>query len=78
MADAEFHEPERMKLLKALKTALESDTIPPTAWACLWLSDVDRLQQLVRDAQASPLLLRGYFRDMECSEKIVQKCVFTS
>ena len=48
----EFDDPERMKLLEALKTALNSDTIPsPTAWACLWLSDIDRLRDIVLQAQ---------------------------
>jgi hypothetical protein len=78
MADAEFDEPERMKLLKDLITALESNTVPPTAWVCLWLSDVDRLRELVREAQAYPLSLMNSFENMENSIKLVQKCVFTN
>jgi hypothetical protein len=82
MADTEFHDPERMKLLEALKTVLDSDTIPyPTVWACLWLSDVDCLRDIVHQAQSSHLglnTLMSTFRDMERSTKIVQQCVFTT
>jgi hypothetical protein len=79
MADAEFHDPERIELLEALETALGIEAIPsPTAWACLWLSDIDRLKDLVREAQAYPLSLRSSFRDVERSVKLVQKCEFTN
>jgi len=79
MAGTEFHDPERMELLEALKTALDSDTIPSlTAWACLWLSDIDRLRDLIRQTQASPLTMMSYFRDMEQNIRIVQQCVFTN
>ena len=78
MADAEFDEPQRMKLLEDLITALESDTIPPTAWVCLWLSDVDSLRELVRKAQVDPLGQMSFFLTMERDVKIVQKCVFTT
>jgi hypothetical protein len=78
MADAEFHDPERIELLEALKTALGVDVIPsPTIWACLWLSDIDRLQDFVRFAQAYPFNLLGAFRNMEQSVRMVQKCGFT-
>jgi hypothetical protein len=63
MADAEFHDPERIELLEALKTALGVDVIPsPTVWACLWLSDIDRLRDNVRGAQANPFLLPAAFQ----------------
>jgi len=76
MADAEFHDPERIELLKALKTALGVDVIPyPTAWACLWLSDIDRLRHLVRQF---PFFILSSFDTMERSVRIVQKCVYTN
>jgi hypothetical protein len=79
MMDAEFHDPERIELLQALETALGVDAIPsPTAWACLWLSDMDRLRDLVRDAQERPLLLVSFFQTVELSGKLVQKCEFTN
>jgi len=77
MADTEFRDEERIELLEALKTALGSDTIPSqTAWACLWLSDIDRLRCLVQDAQRNRYYLIASFRDIESNTKIVQKCVF--
>lgn len=79
MMDAEFHDLDRIELLQALETALGDDAIPsPTAWACLWLSDMDRLRDLVRDAQERPLFLVSFFRSMELSVKLVQKCEFTN
>ena len=79
MADAEFHDPERIELLEALETALGIEAIPsPTVWACLWLSDIDRLKDLVREAQAYPLSLRSSFENVERSVKLVQKCEFTN
>jgi hypothetical protein len=51
-----------MKLLEALVTALESDTVPPTVWACLWLSDIDYLRERVREAQTPrPPILKAHF-----------------
>jgi len=76
MADAEFYDPERIELLKALKTALGVDVIrTPTAWACLWLSDIDRLRDLV---QERPYYILSSFENMERSVRIVQKCVYTN
>jgi hypothetical protein len=67
---AEFHVTDRISLLKTLKNALNID-IPPTAWACLWLSDTDNLKVLVTQ---EPTLLRVYFDAIESTAKIVQKC----
>ena len=77
MADTEFRDEERIELLEALKTGLGFDTIPSqTAWACLWLSDIDCLRVLVHNAETRPYLLMASFRDMESNAKIVQKCMF--
>ncbi|OCK78435.1 hypothetical protein K432DRAFT_406469 [Lepidopterella palustris CBS 459.81] len=51
--DAEFHDPVRIELLQTLQTALGVSVIEsPTAWVCLWLSDVVRLRSL-RTRQSS-------------------------
>ena len=74
--EAEIHDSRRQPLLQALSDALSAD-IPPTAWACLWLSDIDKLQDIVSVTQAKPLIssvLPSYFRDMEKNLKMVQKC----
>src|ERR1700722_10131872 len=70
---AEFHVTDRVSLLKTLKNALNTD-IPPTAWACLWLSDIDKLKVLVDVAQQLPFVYLNYFRSIESEAKIVQKC----
>jgi hypothetical protein len=70
---AEFHVTDRISLLKTLKNALNAD-IPPTVWACLWLSDIDKLKELVTLAKQQPIVLRVYFDSIESTAKIVQKC----
>jgi hypothetical protein len=69
---AEFHVPDRVSLPKTLKNALNTD-IPPTAWACLWLSDIDKLKEVVDVAKRQPLVYLNYFRSIESEAKIVQK-----
>jgi hypothetical protein len=78
MADTEFDDPRRMKLLDALKTALGVDVIPPTVWACLWLSDIDCLRERVRAAQSQPFLMMSTFQYMEANIRVAQKCEFTN
>jgi hypothetical protein len=70
---AEFHVTERIDLLKNLKNALDVD-IPPTVWACLWLSDIDKLKVLVTTAKEVPSMLEDHFQSIEHKTKIVQKC----
>jgi hypothetical protein len=70
---AEFHVTERIGLLKTLKNALDVD-IPPTVWACLWLSDIDKLKVLVNMAKQQPLACYATFQWIESEAKIVQKC----
>ena len=70
---AEFDVPHRISLLTTLKNALNAD-IPPTAWACLWLSDIDKLKELVDAAKQQPLAYHGYLTAIERETRIVQKC----
>jgi hypothetical protein len=70
---AEFHVTERVGLLKALKNALDVD-IPPTVWACLWLSDIDKLKVLVDTAKEASSMLETHFKSIERETRIVQKC----
>jgi hypothetical protein len=70
---AEFHVPDRFSLLKTLKDILDVD-IPPTVWACLWLSDIDKLKVLVNTAKEVPSILEGHFMSIEHETRIVQKC----
>src|SRR5437763_6108357 len=67
---AEFHVTDRISLLKTLKNALNVD-IPPTVWACLWLSDIDNLKVLVKQ---EPDVLFAYFNSVASKAKIVKKC----
>jgi hypothetical protein len=75
MAETEFHDPDRIKLLTALKKAL-NDNVSSTVWAYLWLSDIDKLMRLVDDAQRDPYIIQALLRITETEGKIVQKCEF--
>jgi hypothetical protein len=60
MADTDFHDPDRIELLTALKKALNDDnvpSVPSTVWSYLWLSDIDRLRALAQNSQLAGLLL---------------------
>ena len=70
---AEFHVTRRIGLLKTLKNALHVD-IPPTVWACLWLSDIDKLTELVNDAREMPHIIENHFKLIEDKARIVQIC----
>jgi hypothetical protein len=73
--EAEFRITRRMSLLKTLKDVLHLD-VPPTVWACLWLSDIDRLEELVTEAKRNPVSINALFLLIESGAKIVQKCGF--
>ncbi|KAF2184434.1 hypothetical protein K469DRAFT_184436 [Zopfia rhizophila CBS 207.26] len=69
---AEFHDPRRQGLLQALKDALPTDTISPTVWACVWLSDIDDLVNLIVQAQVlPPAFIIGFFESVESSARVV-------
>jgi hypothetical protein len=76
--EAEFDDPHRKELIEALKDALFIDTIRPTAWACLWLSDIDKLKDLVAAAQATPILVQSALEGVEVFARIVPTCKLLS
>jgi hypothetical protein len=76
--EAEFDDPHRKELIEALKDALLADTIRPTAWACLWLSDIDKLKDLVTAAQATPAVVKIAFEGVEDLARIVPTCKLLS
>jgi hypothetical protein len=76
--EAEFDDPRRKELIKALKDALLSDTIRPTAWACLWLSDINKLKNLVTAAQVTPEVVKIALDGVEDLARIVPTCKLLS
>ena len=70
---AEFHVTDRLTLLNTLKDTLKGN-VPSTVWACLWLSDIDKLKELVGDAKQSPFAVAASFQFIEHRAKIVQLC----
>ena len=65
----------RIKLLTILKETLQ-DAVPPTVWACLWLSDMEKLEELVDQVQLQPCPWLAYFSSIESNAKKVQICTF--
>jgi hypothetical protein len=54
----------RIKLLTILKETLQDD-VPSTVWACLWLSDMEKLEELVDQVQLQPYPWLGSFYSIE-------------
>ncbi|KAF2174333.1 hypothetical protein K469DRAFT_614878, partial [Zopfia rhizophila CBS 207.26] len=67
--EAEFHDPRRRELLQALNDALPP--LRPTAWACLWFCDIDKLEELLALAQTMPAVAVAFFEGTEVSARIV-------
>jgi hypothetical protein len=70
--------PNRVNLLTKLKSAINQN-VPPTVWACLWLSDIEVLETLVARVENDPLfslLLLGSFSAVENQWRIAQTCNF--
>jgi hypothetical protein len=76
MAEMEYDDPKRIELLTALKKAVNCN-IPSTFWACLWLSDINRLEGWVDEAQRHPDLTLNTFWNNDSIQGTVQKCKFT-
>ena len=47
-AEAEFFDLQRRELLLALSGKLYGERVPQVAWAFLWLSDLDKLKELLQ------------------------------
>jgi len=74
--EAEFQDPRRRELLQALKDALYTE-IRPTASACLWLCDIDKLEDIVAQTQAQTTYVRSFFEAIEAQARIVPTCRVT-
>ena len=81
-AEAEFDDPQRISRLETLRTHLEAHQkdykILPTAWACLWLGDIDMLQEMVDLASSNPSRVIEKFNNIKKSVKPVQEYGFTN
>jgi len=75
MVETEFRDPNRIKLLTTLKETLRNDQ-SPAVWAYLWLSDIDKLEKLVDDAQSSSFKGQATLDGAESHGKVVEKCEF--
>ena len=71
--EAEFHVTDRVSLLKTLKDTLQGD-VPSTIWASLWLSDIDKLKELVDRVKQDVTPWASYLKSIESETRIVQRC----
>jgi hypothetical protein len=72
--EAEFDDPRRKELLQALNNALPAYTVRPTAWACLWLSDIDMLEDIVAQAQERAFPTKATLEVVESLARLVPTC----
>jgi hypothetical protein len=72
--EAEFDDPRRKELLQVLNDALPDNTFSPTVWACLWLSDIDKLKNMVASAKFTPNIINRALLNAE-SIKMVPTCM---
>ena len=73
MAETAFHDAQRITVLTALKAALVHD-VSSTAWAYLWLSDIDKLEEMLEEAQRRPIFAKAFLMVTETHAKVIQKC----
>ncbi|KAF2804493.1 uncharacterized protein BDZ99DRAFT_502637 [Mytilinidion resinicola] len=69
--ESELHDARRRELIQALDDALSTNMIRPTAWACLWLSDIQKLEDLLAQAQRSSIMIGAFLEAIETTTKIV-------
>ena len=73
MVETEFRDPNRIKLLTTLKETLRNDQ-SPAVWAYLWLSDIDKLEEMLEEAQRRPIFAKAFLMVTETHAKVIQKC----
>lgn len=64
--EEEFRDDRRIRLLNDLERYVGL-TVPPTVWACLWLSDLDKLEGWVERARHEPHIAILAFGGVEAS-----------
>jgi hypothetical protein len=78
ISEQEFDDPRRLPLLTAISEALDLVDIEPTAWAYLWLCDINKLEELVGVAKSHGFMVQCMLSYIETNIKPVQQCRFTS
>ena len=51
-----------MSLLNTLKDIMPD--VPPTVWACLWLCDIDKLEEEMNKEKADPLRVNVFIHSL--------------
>jgi hypothetical protein len=73
MAETAFDDALRITVLTALKAALVDD-VSSTTWAYLWLSDIDKLEEILEEAQRRPVFAKSFLVVAERYANVIQKC----
>ena len=72
MASEFFKDPQRVELLNILSN--EIGDVFPLIWACLWVADIKRLEELVRKAQESPTDTKYMLEGIASTGDFIKKC----
>ena len=72
MASEISKDPQRVELLNLLSN--EIGDVFPLIWACLWVADIKRLEELVRKAQESPTDTKYMLQGIILTGDFIKKC----
>lgn len=74
MSDEEFSDERRRMLIIKLQQILPNVSVSSTAWGCLWLSDLTRLQEVVAEAERDPVSIQAKLAGVEDLTGLVPTC----
>ena len=68
ITEVPLEHPSRRDLIKRLTEALKTTVFPSFGRACLYVSDIDKLENLVQGAEANPNLGSFFMAGFKCSQ----------
>lgn len=79
MADEEFRDPERLRLIQELQRHVRLDSLLSEMWAMLWLSDINRLRDMVNKAQdPNDFTTWSSLKNGFAGERVSKTCKFSN
>ena len=76
ITEVPMEHPSRRDLIKRLTEALKTTKFPSFDRACLYVSDIEKLEDLVQRAEANPNLGHFFMAGFNASRPIIDKCGF--
>ena len=76
MSEAQFNEAGRLELLQRIEKRLTGQGISLTAWAAVWLADLEKLEEWAQKAEQNGDNVESIFRDIDRHHRPIPKCQF--